>query len=55
MFDEFYEKFPPSTIQQNHVFWVEEENPTKMYLKRSDEADVAVIYFEKSSGRRDRT
>ena len=26
-----------------------------MYLKRSDEADVAVINFERSSGRRDRT
>ena len=55
LFDEFYAKFPPSTIQQNHIFWVEEENPTKMYLKRSDEADVAVINFERSSGRRDRT
>jgi hypothetical protein len=55
MFDEFYDKFPPSTIQQNHVLWVEEENPTKMYIKRSNEADLMVINFKKSSQRQDRT
>jgi len=54
LFDIFYDKFPPSKIQQNHIFWVEDVDPTKMYLKRSDEADFEKIDFKKSSVR-DRT
>jgi len=48
LFDIFYDKFPPSKIQQNHIFWVEDVDPTKMYLKRSDEADFEKIDFKKS-------
>jgi hypothetical protein len=43
MLDKFYKKFPAGTIQQNHIFWVEDSNATKIYTKRSDEADVEEI------------
>ena len=29
LFDEFYDMFPPSKIQQNHIFWVENDNPPR--------------------------
>ena len=34
-------------IQQNHVFWVEDSNPTTMYIKASDDAEIVEVDFMK--------
>jgi hypothetical protein len=48
MLDKFYKKFPGGTIQRNHVFWVDDSNPTTMYTKISDEAEVETINLKAS-------
>ncbi len=47
MLDFFYNKFPAGMIQQNHVFWVEDSNPTTMYIKASDDAEIVEVDFMK--------
>ncbi len=37
--DVYYKKFPAGTIQCNHLFWVEDSNPTTIYTKISNKAD----------------
>ncbi len=44
MLDFFYNKFPAGMIQQNHVFWVEDSNPTTMYIKASDDAEIVRLH-----------
>ncbi len=46
LLDKFYKKFPAGTIQRNHIFWVDDSNPTRIYTKISDEADVEVLNLQ---------
>jgi hypothetical protein len=55
MLDKFYQKFPPGTFQRNHVFWVEDSNPTTIYTKVSGEADVEVLNLAVPLQNRDRS
>ena len=52
MLDLLYKKFPPGMIQRNHIFWVDDSNPTKMHIKVSDEAEIEVFDFKKSNVQR---
>jgi hypothetical protein len=54
MLDKYYKKFPAGKIQNNHVFWVKDSDATKIYTKRSDEADVEEINIEAPLQNRDR-
>ena len=45
MLDYFYKKFPNGTIQNNHVFSVSSEHPTKMIVKTTDAADPVEMDF----------
>jgi hypothetical protein len=49
MLDHFYKKFPNGTIQNNHVFSVSSEEPTKMIVKTSDDADPVVMDLKLST------
>jgi hypothetical protein len=49
MLDYFYKKFPNDTIQNNHVFSVSSEHPTKMIVKITDAADPVEMDFRLST------